>query len=203
MIVFCWLYLLIAILVRIKLGKPVLFKQDRPGKDEQIFTLYKFRTMTNKRYENGNLLPDRDRLTKFGRFLRAFSLDELPEALNIIKGDMSLVGPRPLLVQYLPLYTVEQKKRHLVKPGLTGLAQISGRNACSWEKKFEYDIQYIDNVSIMLDFKIIFITIKKAFFKPVDISQDGEATVKEFAGTKQELVIKDSELLQEFQINNN
>ena len=184
MIVFCWLYLLIAILVRIKLGKPVLFKQERPGKDEKIFTLYKFRTMVDKWDEDGNLLPDSERLTRFGRALRATSLDELPEAVNILKGDMSVVGPRPLLVKYLPLYTEEHKQRHIVRPGLTGLTQISGRNMCTWEEKFYYDIEYIHNLSFMQDIRIIFLTIVKAFYKPKGISQEGEATMKEFVGVE-------------------
>ena len=142
------LMLIIYILVRVKLGKPAIFKQERPGKDEKIFTLYKFRTMTDEKDENGNLLPDEQRLTKFGKMLRSTSLDELPELVNIIKGDMSIVGPRPLLVEYLPLYTEEQKKRHLVKPGLTGLAQISGRNAITWKQKFKEDIEYINNITL-------------------------------------------------------
>ena len=139
-ILLCWLYLILFILVRVKLGSPVLFRQQRPGKNEKIFTLYKFRTMTDARDENGNLLPDEVRLTAFGKMLRSTSLDELPELFNILKGDMSLIGPRPLLVKYLPLYNEEQKHRHDVRPGLTGLAQVNGRNAISWEKKFEYDV---------------------------------------------------------------
>ena len=157
------LMLIIYILVRVKLGKPAIFKQERPGKEEKIFTLYKFRTMTDEKDENGNLLPDEQRLTKFGKMLRSTSLDELPELVNIIKGDMSIVGPRPLLVEYLPLYTEEQKKRHLVKPGLTGLAQISGRNAITWEQKFKEDIEYINNITLWNDIKIIFKTIIKVF----------------------------------------
>lgn len=157
------LMLIIYILVRVKLGKPAIFKQERPGKDEKIFTLYKFRTMTDEKDENGNLLPDEQRLTKFGKMLRSTSLDELPELVNIIKGDMSIVGPRPLLVEYLPLYTEEQKKRHLVKPGLTGLAQISGRNAITWKQKFKEDIEYINNITLWNDIKIIFKTIIKVF----------------------------------------
>ena len=148
-------FLIIAILVRIKLGTPVIFKQNRPGLNEKIFTLYKFRTMTDKKDKEGNLLPDSERLTKFGRMLRSTSLDELPELINILKGDMAIVGPRPLLVEYLPYYTDEERKRHNVRPGLTGLAQINGRNAITWEKKFEEDIKYIDEISLMEDMKII------------------------------------------------
>ena len=158
---FWWLYLIIAILVRINLGSPVLFKQDRPGKDEKIFKLYKFRSMSDARDENGDLLPDDVRLTKFGRFLRSTSLDELPEAFNIIKGDMSVVGPRPLAVQYLPYYTDEERKRHTVRPGLSGWAQVNGRTAASWEKRFKYDVEYVDNISFLFDFKIIMETVKK------------------------------------------
>lgn len=151
------------ILVRIKLGKPAIFRQERPGLHEKIFTLYKFRTMTDKKDENGNLLPDSERLTKFGKFLRSTSIDELPELINIIKGDMSIVGPRPLLVEYLPLYNDEQKHRHDVRPGLTGLAQISGRNSISWEEKFKEDIEYIRKITIMKDTKIILLTVAKVF----------------------------------------
>ncbi len=164
-IVFSWLYIIVAILVRVKLGSPVLFTQDRPGKDEKIFKLYKFRTMTDKRDENGNLLPDDVRLTKFGRLLRKTSLDELPEAFNILKGDMSVVGPRPLLTEYLPYYTEEERLRHTMRPGLTGLAQVSGRNALTWEEKFAYDIEYVKNPTFWGDIKIIYKTVIKAFFK--------------------------------------
>lgn len=161
MIVFCWLYAIVAILVRVKLGSPVIFKQQRPGKDEKIFTLYKFRTMTDARDENGELLPDEVRLTEFGKKLRSTSLDEIPEVWNILKGDMSVVGPRPLLVQYLPYYTESERHRHDVRPGLTGLAQVSGRNAVTWEDKFTYDIKYIDSYSFAFDFCIILKTVKK------------------------------------------
>lgn len=164
-IVFSWLYILIAILVRAKLGSPVLFSQERPGKDEKVFKLYKFRTMTDEKDKDGNLLPDEIRITKFGKFLRATSLDELPEAFNIIRGDMSVVGPRPLLVKYLPYYRDEERERHCVKPGLSGLAQINGRNAISWEEKFAYDIKYVKHITFLVDLKIIFSTIKKAFVK--------------------------------------
>ena len=157
------LLLILAILVKIKLGSPIIFKQKRPGKDEKIFTLYKFRTMTDKKDEQGNLLPDDQRLTKFGKLLRSTSLDELPELINILKGDMAIVGPRPLLVEYLPLYNEEQKHRHDVRPGLTGLAQISGRNSISWEDKFKEDIEYISKITFIKDAKIIFKTIGKVF----------------------------------------
>lgn len=177
--------LVIAILVRIKLGSPVLFKQKRPGKNEKIFTLYKFRTMTDKKDENGNLLPDEDRLTKFGKVLRSTSLDELPELFNILKGDMSIVGPRPLLVEYLELYNEEQKHRHDVRPGLTGLAQVSGRNSISWEEKFKDDIKYVNKVTFTNDIKIILKTVVKVF-KREGISQEGNATIEKFTGTNKE-----------------
>lgn len=155
--------LVVAILVRIKLGSPVIFKQERPGKNEKIFKLYKFRTMTDKRDKNGKLLPDEKRLTKFGRRLRSTSLDELPELFNILKGDMSFVGPRPLLVEYLSYYTKLEHRRHEVRPGLTGLAQVSGRNSLNWEQKFTLDIKYVDSVSLKNDLMIIFKTIAVVF----------------------------------------
>lgn len=176
--------LVVAILVRIKLGSPIIFKQQRPGKDEKIFTLYKFRTMTDKKDENGNLLPDSERLTKFGKVLRSTSLDELPELVNILKGDMSIVGPRPLLVEYLPLYSEEQKHRHDVRPGLTGLAQVSGRNSLSWEEKFNDDLQYIKHITFFEDVKIIFMTVAKVF-KREGIAQEGNATMEKFTGNKE------------------
>jgi len=182
LIVFGWLYIIVAVLVKIKLGSPVLFKQARPGKNEKIFNLYKFRTMTDEKDENGNLLPDDVRLTKFGRLLRKTSLDELPEAFNILKGDMSVVGPRPLLVRYLERYNERQKRRHEVRPGLTGLAQVNGRNAITWEEKFEWDVKYVDNVTFFGDVKIILLTVWKAFVKEEGISQQGEATMTEFMG---------------------
>ena len=158
-IVFSWLYVIVAILVKIKLGSPVIFSQARPGKNEKIFKLYKFRTMTDERDENGVLLEDELRLTSFGKFLRKTSLDELPEAFNIIKGEMSVVGPRPLRVKYLPRYNEEQRHRHDVLPGLTGLAQINGRNGITWEQKFKYDVQYIQNITFLGDIKIIIGTV--------------------------------------------
>jgi undecaprenyl phosphate N,N'-diacetylbacillosamine 1-phosphate transferase len=173
--------LIIAILVRIKLGSPVLFKQKRPGLNEKIFTLYKFRTMTDERDENGELLPDEIRLTRFGKLLRSTSLDELPELFNIIKGDMSVVGPRPLLIEYLPLYNNHQKRRHEVRPGLSGHAQVNGRNAISWEEKFNLDVEYVDNISFICDWKIIFLTLKKAFMRE-DINSETAATMEPFKG---------------------
>jgi len=170
-----------AILVRLKLGSPVLFKQDRPGLNEKIFTMYKFRTMTDAKDENGGLLPDAARLTHFGKMLRATSLDELPELFNILKGDMSIIGPRPLLVQYLPLYNTHQKRRHEVRPGLSGLAQINGRNTISWEDKFNLDIVYVNNVRFLSDCKIILLTIKKVFVKE-GISSDSSVTMELFLG---------------------
>lgn len=162
--------LIVAILVRTKLGSPIIFKQKRPGLNEKIFTMYKFRTMTDAKDENGELMPDSVRLTKFGRILRASSLDELPELVNIVKGDMSIVGPRPLAVQYLPYYTKEEKKRHSVKPGLTGLAQINGRNSILWEEKFKFDNLYIKNINFNSDFLIIIRTISKVL-KKADITE--------------------------------
>lgn len=183
-IVFSPLYIIIAILVRIKLGTPVLFTQERPGKDEKIFKLYKFRTMTDATDEEGNLLSDEERLTSLGKFLRATSLDEIPEAFNIVKGDMSVIGPRPLLVKYLPLYDEEQKHRHDVKPGLSGLAQINGRNAATWQEKFAYDITYIQKITFVGDIKIIFKTVGKAFIKKEGISSKNSVTMEEFLGNK-------------------
>lgn len=179
-IVFSWLYIIVAVLVRIKLGNPVIFKQKRPGKDGKIFTLYKFRTMTDERDENGKLLPDDVRLTKFGKLLRSTSLDELPEAFNILFGHMSVVGPRPLLVKYLSLYNEHQARRHEVKPGLTGLAQINGRNTITWEERFDLDVEYVDNVTFRKDVKIIFLTVWKAFVKADGINAEGQATMEAF-----------------------
>lgn len=176
--------LVTAILVRTKLGSPVLFRQERPGKDERIFKLCKFRTMTDARDENGELLPDEVRLTKFGRFLRSTSIDELPELWNILKGDMSIVGPRPLLVRYLPRYNAEQRRRHSVRPGLTGHAQANGRNALSWEEKFSLDVYYVDHISFILDVKTILLTVKNVL-KREGISSETSATMEEFMGTKE------------------
>lgn len=180
-IIFSWVYIIIAILVRKKLGSPVVFKQERPGLNGKIFTMYKFRSMTDARDKNGNLLPDEDRLPRFGQILRSTSLDEIPEIFNVLKGDMSLVGPRPLLVEYLSRYNKEQARRHNVKPGITGLAQVNGRNSITWNEKFKYDVTYVDNYSFLLDVKIIVLTIKKVFVRE-GISQDGNATVEDFMG---------------------
>ena len=174
-------YLILGILVRVKLGSPVIFKQERPGKDEKIFHLYKFRSMTDEKDESGSLLPDEVRLTSFGKKLRSTSLDELPELLNILKGDMSLIGPRPLLVRYLPRYNEFQRHRHDVRPGLTGLAQINGRNAITWEKKFEYDVEYVQNLSFALDAHI-FVGTVRAVLKREGISSENSATMEEFMG---------------------
>ena len=157
--------IVLAVLVRVKLGSPIIFKQKRPGLNEKIFTLKKFRTMTDERDEEGKLLPDAQRLTKFGKFLRSTSLDELPELWNIFCGDMSLIGPRPLLISYLPYYTQREQLRHTVRPGLTGLAQISGRNLLEWDKRLEKDAEYVENLSFGLDIKIFFLTIKKVFIR--------------------------------------
>ena len=178
--------LAVAILVRTKLGSPVIFCQERPGKDEKIFKLYKFCSMTDGRDEHGDLLPDEVRLTKFGKLLRSTSLDELPELWNILRGDMSIVGPRPLLVKYLPLYNEEQRHRHDVRPGLTGLAQISGRNAISWEEKFALDIQYVAHITFLNDVRIIFATVGKVFRRD-GIHAENAATMEEFHGTKEEV----------------
>ena len=177
-------YLIVAILVRLKLGSPVIFTQERPGKNENIFKIYKFRTMSDDRDYDGNLLPDEVRLTKFGKLLRSTSLDELPELFNILKGDMSIVGPRPLLVRYLPLYNEQQKHRHDVRPGFTGWAQCNGRNAISWEEKFELDIFYVNNSSLFMDIFIFFKTIKKVFVKE-GIDSGTSVTMEEFQGSRE------------------
>lgn len=182
-ILFWWLILIIAILVKIFLGSPVIFKQERPGKDEKIFTLYKFRTMTDEKDEEGNLLPDDKRLNKFGKFLRSTSLDELPEVINVLKGEMSFVGPRPLLVEYLELYNEKQKYRHKVRPGLTGLAQINGRNDTTWEARFNHDVEYVKNVTFINDLKIIFKTIRLVFSRK-GVNGKDSATMTKFTGNK-------------------
>lgn len=179
-LVFWWLYVIVAILVRVKLGNPVLFTQDRPGKNEKVFKLYKFRTMTDARDENGKLLPDNVRLTKFGKLLRSTSLDELPEVFNILKGDMSIIGPRPLLVSYLPWYSDREKLRHSVRPGLSGLAQVNGRNFLDWDSRLELDVQYVEKVSFLGDVKIILKTVSK-FVKKQDIAVDTNQVEPNFA----------------------
>ena len=178
-LLFWWLYIVIIILVKKKLGSPVLFKQERPGLNEKIFTMYKFRTMTDEKDKNGNLLPDKDRLTKFGRFLRSTSLDEIPELWNVLKGEMSLVGPRPLLVEYLSKYTKKEKRRHEVRPGITGYAQVNGRNNTTWEDRFKNDIYYVENISFLLDIKIIIKTFLKVI-KKSDINQSEDVPMKNF-----------------------
>lgn len=184
-VVFCWLYIIVAVLVRIKLGSPVLFKQERPGKDGKIFTLYKFRTMTDEKDENGNFLPDKIRLTNFGKLLRKTSLDELPEAFNILKGDMSVVGPRPLLVEYLEYYTEEEMHRHDVRPGLTGLAQVNGRNFINWDKRLEFDVQYVNNLTFLIDVNIVMQTVF-SFLKKKDIATDTRSVETNFAQERRE-----------------
>lgn len=183
-IVFSWLYIIIAIMVRVKLGSPVIFTQERPGKDEKIFKLYKFRTMTGERDENGELLPDEVRLTKFGAWLRRTSLDELPEAFNILVGNLSIIGPRPLLVKYLDLYSPEQHRRHEVRPGLSGYAQVHGRNAISWEEKFKLDVEYVDHITFLGDLKIIWDTVMVAFVKKDGITSETSVTMEEFMGNE-------------------
>lgn len=176
-------FLVVALLVRTKLGSPILFCQERPGKDEKIFKMYKFRSMSDERDENGQLMPDEVRLTSFGKKLRSTSLDELPELFNILKGDMSIVGPRPLLVKYLPLYSAEQRKRHDVRPGLTGWAQANGRNAISWEEKFKYDVEYTEKYSFFMDLKIIFMTVRSVL-RHEGINSESAATMEEFLGNE-------------------
>lgn len=184
LIVLSPVYLVLAVLVRIKLGSPVLFSQERPGKNEKVFRMYKFRSMIDARDEAGNLLPDEERLTHFGAMLRATSLDELPELWNIFRGDMSIVGPRPLLVKYLPRYNERQRHRHDVRPGLTGWAQVNGRNAISWEQKFEYDVEYVERESLWFDIKILFLTVGRVLHRS-GISQEGCATMEEFMGNEE------------------
>ena len=175
--------LVVAVLGRVKLGSPVLFKQQRPGKDEKIFRMYKFRTMTDEKDADGRLLPDEKRLTRFGKLLRSTSLDELPELFNILKGDMSIVGPRPLLVAYLPLYNERQKHRHDVRPGFTGLAQVNGRNSITWEEKFEWDVRYVEHVTFLEDCRIILKTVKVVLARE-GISSDTSATMEAFTGNR-------------------
>jgi len=176
------IFIFLMILVRLIIGSPIIFKQQRPGLEEKIFNLYKFRTMTNKKDSKGQLLPDEHRLTKFGKFLRATSLDELPGLINIIKGDLSIVGPRPLLIKYLPLYNESQRKRHSVRPGLTGLAQVNGRNSISWEEKFKLDIKYVENISLLRDLSIMFKTVHKVLVRE-GVSSKTSSTMEEFIGT--------------------
>ena len=183
LIVFSPIMIIVAIIVYIKLGSPIIFKQDRPGKDGKVFKMYKFRTMLDSYNKFGEALPDEERLTTFGKILRSTSLDELPELINVIKGDMSLVGPRPLLVEYLELYSEEQNRRHDVRPGITGWAQVNGRNSISWDEKLNLDVEYVDNLSFILDIKILFLTVYKVF-KRDGINQDGNVTIEKFTGNK-------------------
>ena len=185
LIVLSTLLLVLCILVRSKLGSPIFFKQERPGLHEKIFTMYKFRTMTDKRDAEGNLLPDKDRLTKFGKLLRATSLDELPEFFNILKGDMSFIGPRPLLVSYLPYYTETEALRHTVRPGLTGLAQVSGRNFLDWDRRLAKDVEYVKGLSFQMDLKVLFLTVKVVFDRS-DVAEDTSQAEGNFARIRQE-----------------
>ena len=190
--------IILAILVRIKLGSPVFFKQERPGKNEKIFTLCKFRTMTDKRDENGELLPDSERLTSFGKMLRATSLDELPELFNILKGDMSIIGPRPLLISYLPYYSEREKKRHSVRPGLTGLAQVSGRNFIDWDRRLEKDVEYVEHLSLGLDIKVLIMTVQTVFGQIFghreEVAEDTNAVEGNFAQIRKERLEKTGKL---------
>ena len=181
--------LITAILVAVKLGRPVLFKQERPGRDAKIFKIYKFRTMTDERDEEGNLLPDDVRLTSFGKKLRSTSLDELPELFNMLKGDMSVVGPRPLMPKYLPRYNERQARRHEVRPGFTGLAQVHGRNSISWEEKFDWDVKYVDHITFLGDWKIIFETVKTVL-KREGITSDTSVTMEEFMGSEEQQTVR-------------
>ena len=183
----CWLYAIVALLVRCKLGSPVIFHQDRPGRNGKIFPMYKFRSMSDARDAQGNLLSDEERLTPFGKKLRASSLDELPELINILKGDMSLIGPRPLLIRYLPYYTKEEFRRHDVRPGLTGLAQVNGRNALNWEDRFRYDLQYVDHLTFFMDLKILFMTVGKVLKRSGSLSGDAQ-TVADFDAYREDLI---------------
>ncbi|UUV25095.1 MULTISPECIES: sugar transferase [Lysinibacillus] len=177
------LIVLIIIIIKGRIGSPIIFKQPRPGLNGSVFYVYKFRSMTDEKDANGLLLSDEERLTSLGKLLRKLSLDELPQLWNVLKGDMSFVGPRPLLVEYLPLYNETQAQRHKVRPGITGWAQVNGRNAISWEQKFEYDVWYVENQSFWLDMKILFLTVKKVFVSE-GISQEGQATMEKFTGSK-------------------
>jgi len=183
MILFAPIFLITAILLYFTIGTPIFFAQKRPGKDERIFTIYKFRTMSNEKDENGELLPDEKRLKGFGKIVRSLSLDELPQLLNVLKGEMSFVGPRPLLIEYLPLYNEKQKKRHSVLPGITGWAQVNGRNAISWQQKFEYDVEYVENLDFWFDVKILFLTFKKVLVRD-GISSSSSVTMEKFRGNK-------------------
>ena len=182
-ILFSPAYIIVSILILVKMGRPILFRQQRPGYKEKIFGIYKFRTMTNEKDADGNLLPDEQRLIGIGKFIRSASLDELPQLFNVLKGEMSFVGPRPLLIEYLELYNDEQKRRHDVKPGITGWAQVNGRNAISWEQKFEYDVWYVEHQSFWLDMKILWMTFLKVVNRS-DISSDTSATMEKFEGSK-------------------
>ena len=182
-ILFSPIYIVVSLLIFFKMGSPILFRQKRPGYKEKIFGIYKFRTMTNEKDEFGNLLPDNKRLVGIGKFIRSTSLDELPQLFNVLKGEMSFVGPRPLLEEYLPLYNEKQKRRHDVKPGITGWAQVNGRNAISWEQKFDYDVWYVDNQSFWLDIKILWLTFLKVV-KRSDISSSTSSTMEKFTGSK-------------------
>ena len=184
-ILFSPIYIVVSLLIFFKMGSPIMFRQKRPGYKEKIFGIYKFRTMTNEKDANGNLLPDDKRLVGIGKFIRSTSLDELPQLFNVLKGEMSFVGPRPLLEEYLPLYNAKQKRRHDVKPGITGWAQVNGRNAISWEQKFDYDVWYVDNQSFWLDIKILWLTFLKVV-KRSDISSSTSSTMEKFTGSKNE-----------------
>ena len=184
-ILFSPIYIVVSLLIFFKMGSPILFRQKRPGYKEKIFGIYKFRTMTNEKDEFGNLLPDDKRLVGIGKFIRSTSLDELPQLFNVLKGEMSFVGPRPLLEEYLPLYNEKQKRRHDVKPGITGWAQVNGRNAISWDQKFDYDVWYVDNQSVWLDIKILWLTFLKVV-KRSDISSSTSSTMEKFTGSKNE-----------------
>lgn len=191
------LLLLLCVLVRVKLGSPVFFRQERPGRDEKIFRLYKFRTMTDERDGQGNLLPDHDRLTGFGKLLRRTSLDELPELFNILKGDMSIIGPRPLLVSYLPYYSERERKRHSVRPGLTGLAQVSGRNFLDWDRRLEKDVEYVEHLSFGMDVKVLWMTVRIVFGHQEEVAEDTNAAEGNFARIRQERLEKTGKLTTE------